>query len=178
MFKIIAIISVAAVVLVGSVLIFAATRPNSFRVQRATSIQASPEKIFLLINDFHEWEAWSPWEKVDPAIKRDYSGVASGKGAVYEWNGNKDIGQGRMEIVELAPPSRLALKIDFIKPMEAHNTIEFTLTTQGDTTTLTQAMYGPSSYVHKLMGVFVSMDKMIGQKFAEGLANLKTLSEQ
>jgi hypothetical protein len=164
-------------VLIALLLIYAATRPASFRVERSVIINAPPEKIFPLINDFREWEPWSPWEKVDPAVKRSYSGAASGEGAIYEWNGNKNIGQGRMEIVESLPPSIVKLKIDFIKPFEAHNTIEFKLVTQGDSTTVTQAMYGPSPFISRLMGVFCSMDKMVGQKYEEGLANLKALSE-
>jgi uncharacterized protein YndB with AHSA1/START domain len=175
MFKIIAIV---VGVLIITVLIFSATRPDTFRVQRSANIKAPPEKLFALMNDFHQWEAWSPWEKVDPAVKRVYSGASRGKGAVYEWNGNNDIGQGRIEIVESLPPSKVVLKIDFIKPIEAHNTIELTLATQGDSTTVTQAMYGPSSYVHKLMGVFCSMDKMVGEKYEEGFANLKSIVEQ
>jgi uncharacterized protein YndB with AHSA1/START domain len=175
MFKKIAII---VAVLIAAVLVFAATRPDSFRVQRSASFKAPPEKLFALMNDFHQWEAWSPWEKVDPAIKRTYSGAASGKGAVYEWNGNNDIGQGRIEIIDSVPPSKIVLKIDFIKPFEGHNTIEFTLVKQGDITTVTQAMYGPSSYVHKLLGVFCSMDKMVGQKYEEGFANLKAIAEK
>jgi uncharacterized protein YndB with AHSA1/START domain len=172
------IIVIIAVILIAAILIFAATKPDMFRVQRATSIKAPPEKIFALINDFRQWEAWSPWEKVDSTLKRIYSGAARGKGAVYEWNGNKNIGQGRMEIIESSPPSRVALKIDFIKPFEAHNTVEFTLLTQGDSTMVTQAMYGPSPYVSKLMGIFFSMDKMVGQKYEEGLANLRAIAEK
>lgn len=172
------IIAIVIIVLIAAVLIFAATRPDNFRVQRSASFKAPPEKLFAQLNDFHQWEAWSPWEKVDPAVKRTYSGSPSGKGAVYEWNGNNELGQGRIEIIESSPPSRLVLKIDFIKPFEAHNTIEFTLATQGDATTVTQAMYGPNSYIHKLMGLFFSMDKLIGQKYQEGFANLKTLVEK
>jgi uncharacterized protein YndB with AHSA1/START domain len=145
---------IVTVVLIAAIFIYAATRPNSFRVQRATSIKAPPEKIFLLINDFRQWAAWLPWEKIVPAIKRTYSGAANGKGALYEWSSNKDIGQGRMEIIESSPPSKIALKIDFIIPFEARNTVEFTLVTQGDCTTVTQAMYGPSPYISKLMGIF------------------------
>jgi hypothetical protein len=168
---------VIVVVLIALLLIYAATRPDTFRVERSVIINAPAEKIFPLINDFREWEPWSPWEKVDPAVKRSYSGAASGEGAVYEWNGNKNIGQGRMEIVESLPPSKVKLKIDFIKPFEAHNTIEFTLIPQGDSTLITQAMYGPSPFISRLMGIFCSMDKMVGRKYEEGLANLKALSE-
>lgn len=171
-------IAITVVVLIGALLIFAATKPDAFRIERATTIKAPPEKIFSLINDFHQWEAWSPWEKIDPALKRTYSGAASGKGAVYEWDGNNDIGQGRMEITESLPPSNVALKLDFVKPFEAHNTVEFTLAPQGDSTTVTQAMYGPSPYMSKLMTIFFSMEKMVGEKYEEGLANLKAIAEK
>jgi len=170
-------IVITVVVLLAALLIYAATRPDTFRVERSTTIKAPAEKIFPLINDFREWEPWSPWEKVDPAVKRSYSGAANGQGAIYEWNGTKDIGQGRMEIIESSPTSKVIIKIDFISPFEAHNTIEFTLVTQGDSTIVTQAMYGPCPYISKLMGIFFSMDKMVGQKYEEGLANLKALSE-
>lgn len=175
MFKTIAII---IAILIAAILIYAATRPDTFRIERSTSIKAPPEKIFPIINDFHQWEAWSPWEKIDPEIKRTYSGTTNGKGAVYEWRGNKDIGQGRMEIIESSPPSRIVLKLDFITPFEAHNSVDFTLVTQGDTTVVTQAMYGPSPYISKLMGLFFSMEKMVGQKYEEGLANLKAFAEK
>lgn len=165
-------------VLLAILLIYAAIKPNTFHVERTTSIKAAPEKIFPLINDIHQWEMWSPWEKGDPAIKRSYSGAANGKGAVYEWNSDKQVGQGRMEIIESSPPSKIVLKIDFIKPMEGHNTIDFTLMPQGDTTVVTQAMYGPSPYISRLMSIFFSMDKMIGSKFEEGLASLKAIVEK
>lgn len=172
------VIATIVVLLIAAVLLFAATRPDSFRVQRSASFKAPPEKLFALVNDFHHWEAWSPWEKLDPAVKRTYSGAANGKGAVYEWSGNKDVGQGRMEIIESLPSSKVVLKIDFVKPFEGHNTVEFTFAAQGDATIMTQAMYGPSSYVSKLMGIFFSMDKMIGQKYEDGFANLKALVEK
>ncbi|WP_374086487.1 SRPBCC family protein [Methylomicrobium lacus] len=170
-------IVIAVVVLLAALLIYATTRPDTFRVERSATIKAPTEKIFPLINDFRQWETWSPWEKVDPAVKRSYSRAASGEGAIYEWNGNKDIGQGRMEIIESSPTSKVIIKIDFIKPFEAHNTIEFNLVTHGDSTIVTQAMYGPCPYISKLIGIFFSMDKMVGQKYEEGLANLKALSE-
>jgi uncharacterized protein YndB with AHSA1/START domain len=171
-------IGIVVVVLLAILLIYAAIRPDTFRVERTASIKATPEKIFPLINDFHQWESWSPWEKVDPDIKRTYSGAGSGRGAVYEWDGNKQIGQGRMEIIESSPPSKVVLKIDFIKPMEGHNTIAFSIVQKGDTTVVTHAMYGPSPYITRLMTIFFSMDKMIGSKFEEGLANLKAMAEK
>ena len=170
--------AIAIAALIAAVLIFAATRPDSFRLERSIAIKAPPEKIFALLNDFHQWEAWSPWEKIDPAVKRTYSGAASGRGAAYAWSGNKEVGAGRMEIVEPQPSSRLLIKLDFSAPFEAHNMVEFTLLRQGDVTRVTQAMFGPSPYVSKLMGLVFSMDKMVGGKFEEGLANLKGLAEK
>ncbi len=164
--------------LIAGVLLYAATRPDSFRIERTAYIKAPPEKIFALINDFHQWEAWSPWEKIDPALKRTYGGNASGVGAVYEWNGNKDVGQGRMEIVEALPPSKVVLKLDFIVPFEAHNHVAFTLQPKDGGTQVTQAMYGPSPYISKLMGLFFNMDKMVGEKYEEGLANIRTIAEK
>lgn len=171
------IIAIAVVVLIAGVLVFAATRPDNFSVQRTTSIKAPPEKIFPLINDFHRWTAWSPWEKMDPEMKRTYSGAASGKGAVYAWQGNSKVGEGRMEISDTSPPSKVTIKLDFVKPFEAHNTAEFLLEPKGDSTSVTWKMYGPSPYFAKVMGIFVSMDEMIGKDFETGLANLKTVAE-
>jgi hypothetical protein len=170
--------AIAVAVLVVAILLFAATRPGTFRVERTVNIEAPPEKIFPLIDELRNLEAWSPWEKVDPAVKRTYSGAAAGVGAVYEWTGNKDIGQGRMEIVESIAPSSITLKLDFVKPFEAHNILEYTLQTQGDATKVTQAMHGPCSYMSKLIGVFIDTDRMIGDKFEEGLLNLKSIAEK
>jgi uncharacterized protein YndB with AHSA1/START domain len=174
MFTFIAIIAI----LVAAVLIYAATRPDEFRIERSTSIKATPERIFSLLNSFHQWETWSPWEKVDPEIKRTYSGAESGRGAIYAWQGNKNIGEGRMEIIESTPNSRLVIKIDFLKPFEAHNTIEFTLERQGENTKVTHAMFGRSPFISKLMGLFWSMDKMVGPKFEKGLASVKAIAEK
>ena len=174
MFKTIAIVVVVAI---AAILVYAATLPDDFRVQRTTSIKAPPEKIFPIINDLHRWGSWSPWEKMDPEMKRTYSGAAAGKSAAYAWQGNRKVGEGRMEIVEASPPSKITIKLDFIKPFEGHNTAEFTLEPKGDSTNVTWTMYGPSVYVAKVMGVFVSMDKMIGKEFETGLANLKSVAE-
>ena len=171
-------IAMVLVLLIAALLIYAATKPDSFRIERSTTIKAPPEKIFALINDFHQWEAWSPWEKIDPALKRTYSGAANGVGTVYEWSGNKDIGQGRMEIVESVPSAKVMLKLDFVTPFEAHNKVDFTLAQQGDVTKVTQAMYGPSPYISKLMTIFFSMEKMVGKKYEEGLTNLKAIAEK
>lgn len=175
MFKTIAIV---VVVLIGGVLVFATTRPDAFRVERSVTIKAPPEKIYPYFDDFNRWAVWSPWEKLDPAMKRTFSGAPSGKGAVYAWQGNSKVGEGRMEILESSPSSKLLLKLDFVKPFEGHNTAEYTLLPSGDTTQVTWAMYGPSTYVTKLMGLFVSMDSMIGKDFEAGLANLKAATEK
>ena len=175
MLKLIALI---VVVLLVGVLLYAATRPDSFSVQRSITIKAPPEKVFALINDFHQWTLWSPWEKLDPALQRTYSGAAQGEGAVYAWAGNSKAGSGRMEITSAVPASKILIKLDFIKPFEAHNTAEFTLLPNGDNTTLTWRMYGPNPYIAKLMQVFFSMDKMVGKDFETGLANLKAHAEQ
>jgi carbon monoxide dehydrogenase subunit G len=172
------IILIAVVVLVIALLIFAATKPDSFQVQRTASIKAPPEKIFPLIDDFQNWGAWSPYENKDPAMKRTRSGAVNGKGAVYEWDGDKNVGKGRMEITESSPTSKIVIQLDFFKPFEAHNIAEFRLEPQGDSTKVTWAMHGPAPFISKLMQVFINFDNMIGKDFEQGLANLKTVAEK
>ena len=171
-------IAIAIVILVCGVLIFAATKPDTFRVQRAASIKAPPDKIFPLINDFKRWDAWSPWEKKDPAMKRTWGSATSGKGAKYAWEGNGDVGQGSMEITESVPPSKVALKLDFVKPFEAHNIVQFTLEPKGDSTNVTWAMQGDTPYFAKIIHVFINMDSMVGKDFETGLANLQAAAEK
>jgi uncharacterized protein YndB with AHSA1/START domain len=182
MFEIIAIIAVVLAIAIAIVLILAATKPGRFSVQREISVKAPPEKIFPLINDFHQWGLWSPYEHKDPAMKRSYSGAADGKGAVYGWDGDKNVGSGRMEILDASLPSKIVIKLDFFKPFEGHNTAEFTMLPQGDatnlTTNLTWLMHGPAPFMSKLMQVFMNIDNMIGKDFEIGLANLKRLTEK
>ena len=178
MFDIITIVAVILAIALAVVLILAATKPNSFSVQRATSIKAPAEKIFPLINDFHQWGTWSPYETKDPAMKRTFSGAASGNGAVYAWDGNNNVGSGRMEILDASAPSKIVIKLDFFKPFEGHNTAEFTMLPQGDATTLTWRMHGPAPFMSKLMQVFMNLDRMIGKDFEVGLASLKQLTEK
>lgn len=170
------ILAIIAVIVIG-LLIYASTRPDSFRVQRSVTIKAPPERIFPQVNDLRAQQAWSPWEAKDPAMKRAYSGEQSGKGAKYEWQGNKNVGQGRMEIVESTPFSRILMKLDFIKPFAANNMAEFTLEPRGDSTAVTWAIFGPSPFMSKVMGVFMNMDTMIGKEFDAGLAKLKAQME-
>lgn len=178
MFEIITIIAVIIAIAIAVVLILAATKPNTLRVQRVTSIRAPADKIFPMINDFHQWRGWSPYENKDPAMQRTYEGSASGKGAVYAWDGNKNVGSGRMEILEASVPSKITIKLDFFKPFEGHNTAEFTMLPQGDVTNLTWTMSGPAAFMSKLIQVFMNMDHMIGRDFEAGLANLKKLAEE
>ena len=176
MFEIIAMIAV--VLAIAIILILAAAKPDRFSVQRATTVKAPPERFFPLINDFHQWGTWSPYENKDPAMKRSYSGTASGKGAVYAWEGNKNVGSGRMEILDASAPAKIVIKLDFFTPFEGHNTAEFTMLPQGDATNVTWLMYGPLPFMGKIMHVFVNMDRMVGKDFEIGLANLKRLTEK
>jgi hypothetical protein len=177
MLKTLAIIAVIAVVVIAGILIYAATKPDSFRVQRTASIKAPPDKIYALIADLKAWPAWSPYEKKDPAMKRTFGAVTAGKGATYAWEGNKDVGQGNMEILE-SSPQKILIKLDFLKPFEAHNMGEFILVPKGDTTDVTWAIYGPSPYMSKVMSTFMDFDKMIGRDFEQGLADLKAAAEK
>ena len=171
-------VAVIAAVLIAGVLIFAMMTPDTFSVQRSATIKAPPEKIFAVLNDFHRWTDWSPWEKLDPAMKRTFEGPANGKGAIYAWEGDSKVGAGRMEITDAAPASKVVIKLDFLKPIEGHNTTEFVLAPAGDSTRVTWDMHGPSTFITNLMGVFVSMDSMVGKDFETGLANLKAATEK
>jgi carbon monoxide dehydrogenase subunit G len=172
------IVVIAVVVLVAAVLIRAAAKSGAFEIQRATTVEAAPEKIFPLINDFQNWSTWSPYEKKDPAMKRTFSGAAIGKGAIYEWDGNAQVGKGRIEITDTAAPSRVTIKLDMLKPMEGHNVVNFTLEPRGAATRVTWTMRGACAYPAKVLGLFFNMDKMVGGDFETGLANLKALAEK
>jgi Polyketide cyclase / dehydrase and lipid transport len=160
------------------ILILASTKPSTFRVERSITINASPEKVAALINDFHNWNAWSPWAKMDANMKTTYSGPASGPGSVYEWEGNSEVGKGRMEILS-AEPAKTSIKVDFLKPFEGHNTADFLLQPEGTGTRVTWVMEGPLKFFPgKIMSVFTTMDKMIGGDFNNGLANIKSIAER
>ena len=182
MFEVIVTIAVILAIAIAVVLILGATKPDTLRVQRSVRIKAPPEGIFPLISDFHQWVAWSPYEQKDPAMKRTYDGAERGKGAVYAWEGDKNVGSGRMEILDTSVPSKIVIKLDFFKPFEGHNTAEFTMLPQGDGTNIgtivTWAMYGPAPFMSKMMQVFMNIDNMIGKDFEAGLANLKKLAEK
>ena len=171
-------IAIGAGILLAALLGFAATRPDTFRVQRTKTVQAPPERVFALIDDFRKWGSWSPYEKLDPTMKRTYSGAAKGKGAVYEWAGKGKAGEGRMEITDTSAPSKVTIQLDFSKPFEGHNIAEFTLEANGGSTSVTWAVGGPQSYVAKVMTIFFSMDRLLGNEFEAGLASLKAIAEK
>ena len=174
--KIIAPVAAAVAVAVVAVLAYAATRPDSFRVERSLRMQAAPERVFALVSNLEQFNRWNPWLKKDPATQGQYSAAVSGPGASYAWQ-SREVGSGSMTIVESAAPGRMTMRLDFVKPFEAHNMAEFSITPDGDGSRVTWAMYGPANFVTKLMQVAFSMDKMIGPDFEQGLAGLKALAE-
>jgi hypothetical protein len=169
-------IAIAAVVLVAGVLAYAATRPDSFRISRSIRIAAPPERILPLIVDFREWPRWSPFEKLDPGMKRTFGGPPSGVGSSYAWEGNGKAGAGRMEILS-ADRSLVTVQLDFYRPMKANNFADFLLAPEGDGTVVTWVMRGPSAFHFKLVSVFVNIDRVAGKDFDAGLASLKAESE-
>jgi hypothetical protein len=171
-------IAIGALAIVAIILVMTTMQPDSFAVTRSVTISAAPEKIVPLVADFHNWSRWSPWEKLDPDMQRTFGGAQSGKGAVYNWQGNSDVGSGRMEITDLAALNKVVIKLDFMQPFESHNVTEFTLRPQGPATTVAWNMRGPMPFVSKLMSVFMSMDKIIGKDFEKGLSQLKAEAEK
>jgi len=178
MVKVVSVVAIVVAVLAGALLMFAATKPDTFRVERSLSMKAPPDKVFPFINELRSWRLWSPYEKKDPGMQRTYSGSSMGKGAVYEWDGNKDVGRGRMEITDASAPSKVIIKLDFIAPFEGHNIAAFTLEPKGDVTNVSWAMHGPSPLLAKVMHIFMNIDKMIGDDFEAGLVNLKAAVEK
>jgi hypothetical protein len=175
-------IGIGVVLLVGGVLIAAAMRPDSFRVQRSTEIKAAPEKIFPLINDLRRFNTWNPFEKKDPNLKRSYTGPENGKGAAYAFEGNGDVGKGSLEILDSAPASKVTMALHMREPFQVDNKVEFILQaasgTEGDATEVTWAMQGAVPYFAKIIHLFIDMDRMVGTEFEAGLASLKALAEK
>jgi hypothetical protein len=177
MFTTIAIIAGVIILIAAAILIIAATKPGHFRVQRSIEIHAAPGTIFPLINDLHANSRWSPFEK-DPNMKKVHSGAPQGVGAAYDWDGNRQVGRGRIAIVESVPTSKVVMKLDMFTPFEAHNTVEFTLHPgEGNKTTVTWAMFGPQPFMAKVMSTIVDCDKMVGKQFEEGLGKMKAIAE-
>jgi hypothetical protein len=178
MLKTIAVIGLIIAVALVVVLAIAATRPDTFRVARSTSIKAPPEAIFPLIYDFRNWGAWSPYEERDPDMKRSFGPITKGKGAEYAWEGNRNVGSGRMEITEATAPSKVALDLHMLTPIKADNAVEFTLRPEGDATNVTWAMSGHVPYFAKILHMVINMDRMVGRDFEAGLAKLKAATER
>jgi uncharacterized protein YndB with AHSA1/START domain len=178
MLKIIAIIAGVVAVVIVAVLAFAVTKPDNFRVQRALDIKAPPEKLYGILTDLRRSVEWSPYEKKDPDMKRAYGGAPAGKGATYEWDGDRNVGAGRIEIADASPPKKVVLKLDMTRPFMASNVVEYTLEPSGDATRVTWSMQGPMPYPAKVVSVVVDMDKMVGNDFEVGLANLKAYAEK
>jgi uncharacterized protein YndB with AHSA1/START domain len=166
------------VVLALTVLVIAATRPNTIQVQRSALIGAPPEKVFQLINDFHDWPRWAPQDREDPSMQRTYSGADRGVGAVSYWHGKGSMGRGQMTITDSVPVKEIIVTTDFIKPFEAHNVNEFVLEGVGHATKVTWTMRGTNLYPMKVMGMFVDMDRLMGKHFEAGLENLKDTAER
>ena len=172
------IIGLVVVAVIAGILVAAALKPNTFRVQRKVSINASPDTIFAFINDLHKWTSWSPFEKLDPAMERTFIGAEAGKGAFYAWSGNNRAGAGSMEITDTSPPLRVTMALNFTRPFKNNCIVDFTLEPESDSTVVTWAMTGPTPFVSKIMHVMINMDKMIGKEFEAGLTNLKALAEK
>jgi len=178
MLKIALILLLILAVAIVALLILAARKPDSFRISRSVLIKAKADKVFDLIDDFKAWPQWSPYETRDPGMTRTYGPISKGKGATYEWAGdNKTVGAGRMRITEAAAPYKLLIALEFLRPLKASNTAEFTLEPEGDAVKTTWAMFGPQRFTAKLMGMAWNMDKMVGKDFEAGLAKLKTVAE-
>lgn len=160
------------------VLLFAASRPDTFVIERSIDIQAPPQVIYPLINDLHNFPLWSPYDNVDPAMRRSFSGAPNGQGAVYAWQGNAQVGSGRLEIIEAIPYSRVVMTLDYVEPIVAHNMSEFTLQPSGNQTKVTWRMHGPAPFLSKVMSLFFSIDNTIGPQFELGLANLRRLTDK
>ena len=170
------ILLVIALLRVG-LLAFASTRPDSYEASRSIDVAAAPADVHALVNDFHNFPKWSPWQKLDPGMQTTFSGPASGVGAAYAWQGNKDVGKGRMAIIESTAPSKVGMDLEFIEPFASKARTDIDIAPAGNGSEVTWTMRGSNNYMAKLMSVFMSMDAMIGKDFEEGLANLKRLAE-
>jgi hypothetical protein len=168
-------ISLAVIVIVLAVIV--ALQPSEFRVARSTTISASPATVFAQVNDFHKWEAWNPWGKIDPAMKQAYAGAPAGNGAIYTWAGNNEVGEGRMTITESRPNDLILVKLEFFKPFSGNSLAEFTFKPAGNQTVVTWSMTGQNNFMAKAVHLFMNMDKMIGGQFEKGLAEMKAVAE-
>lgn len=167
----------AIALIIAVLLIRAVLKPNTFRIERSTQIAAPPAEVFAHINDFKSHLTWSAWEKIDPNLQRSMSRQTAGVGATYEWHGNKEIGSGKMTILESIPPHKVISKIEFFSPMKATNTLEYTLEPSAEGTFIKHAMFGSSPFLRNFICLFINVDKMVGEKFEESLLALKAVCE-
>jgi uncharacterized protein YndB with AHSA1/START domain len=166
------IILVVILAVIGILVLIVALQPSEFRIARKASISAPPPAVFAVVNDFHRWEAWSPWAKLDPAMKQTFEGAPAGTGAVYWWQGNKQVGEGRMTITESRPHELIRIKLEFLKPFAATNTAEFTFQPEGKETIVTWIMTGRNNFMAKAFGLLMNMDKLLGGQFEKGLSQM------
>lgn len=167
----------ALLILAAGFAVVVALQPSDFRVSRSAKMAAPPETVFAQVNDFHQWQAWSPWAKLDPNAQFSYSGPASGPGAVFRWAGNNEVGEGAMTILESKPGERILIQLDFLKPMAGTSTAEFTFRPEAGQTSVTWSMFGKNNFIAKAMGLFMNCDEMIGGQFEKGLAQMKSVVE-
>ncbi|WP_406695070.1 alpha/beta fold hydrolase [Singulisphaera sp. Ch08] len=168
---------IALAVIVAGFVGVVAMQPSGFRVERTATISALPPAVFARVNDLHQFQTWSPWAKLDPAVKMTFEGPSAGTGAIYRWAGNTDVGEGSMTITESRPSDQVRMRLEFLKPFSATNTVEFTFKPEGDHTAVSWSMAGKNNFVAKLFQLFISMDKMVGGDFEKGLAQLKSVVE-
>ena len=169
-------IALALVLILGGLAVFIASRPADFRITRSRTVAAPPAAVHPYVNDFHKWAEWSPWEKLDPAMKREIAGPPAGTGATYHWVGNDQVGEGRMTITDSSQPGSIIIRLEFLKPWAATNTTQFDFSPSGSGTNVTWTMTGRHNFVSKAMCLVMDMDKMVGPDFEKGLANLDTVS--
>ena len=170
-------ILIGVVVVVGVFAVIVAMRPSDFRVERSAVVSAPAPVVFAQVNDLHNWDAWSPWAKLDPAAKQTFDGPRAGTGAAFAWAGNNQVGEGRMTITESRPYELIRFRLDFVKPFAVTNTAEFTFTPRGVQTAVTWSMSGRQNFMAKAFCMFMSMDKMVGGEFEKGLAQMKSVAE-
>ena len=171
------IILILLVVIIVVFIVIVAMQPSDFRITRTTNMSVPVAVVFAQVNDFHKWEAWSPWEKMDPMLKKTFGGAPAGTGAVYSWVGNKKVGEGRMTILESRPNEMIRIKLEFLKPFKATNTTDFTFKADGNQTAVRWSMTGKNNFFFKAFGLLMSMDKMVGKDFEKGLAQMKSVTE-
>ena len=170
-------VAVVIVLVVGVLAVVVTMQASEFRIERSVTIAAPGPAVFAQVNDFHNWEAWSPWAKLDPAVKNSFEGASAGQGAVFAWAGNSKVGEGRMTITESRPVELIRIKLEFRKPFAATNTAEFTFKPDGDRTRVTWSMFGHNSFISRAVFLFVNMDKALGGEFEKGLASMKSAAE-